>query len=122
MWASFDDPDYDNDDSEFANIRLLYFSNQVTQDSTFPDEEVPMIPCQNEYMPNTTKDAWYPGTFYCPDWSEDHSLYATYKHDIKSYFRLEVHRCDPERRAKVGKECASRYDINLWFSKRIYAM
>ena len=30
VWASFDVPNYDNNDNEYAEIRMHYYSNEVT--------------------------------------------------------------------------------------------
>jgi hypothetical protein len=107
IWASISDPDFDNEDNEFAEIRLHYYSNVETQNASYPDEEVKMVQCHNEFIDPNVEGLWYPGKLYCPDWTDDHNLLGTYRHNIHSWVRLAVHKCDPERRAKIGKKCAS---------------
>ena len=122
VWASFSTAEFDNDDNPWATIRLHYLSNEVTQNGTYPQEEVPMIPCTNEFIDPNVVDLWYPGTIYCPDWTDRHRLLASYRHNIHSWLRLAVHRCDPERRALEGKECASDDEINEFLFKNIYTV
>jgi hypothetical protein len=44
MWSSFTTPDFNNDDSEYAEIRLHYFNN-LENIGDFPAVEVPMKEC-----------------------------------------------------------------------------
>ena len=81
-----------------------------------------MKPCINQFLDPNSVDLWYPGTFYCPEWTDDHVLYNTYRGDIHTWIRLSVHRCDPERRALMGKECATDDKIDEFFSKNIFNM
>ena len=81
-----------------------------------------MIPCTNDLADPNVMGLWYPGTFYCPDWNDDHHLYQTYRANVHTWIRLAVHRCDPERRALKGKECASETAINDFFSSRVFTM
>ena len=122
VWASFENAEYDNDDNPWATIRLHYLSNEVTRNGSYPAEEVPMVPCENKFVDPNVKDLWYPGIIYCPDWQDRHRLYGTYRHNIHSWLRLAVHRCDPERRAAVGKECADEEEINQFFFANIYTV
>ena len=75
FWASFLDTEYDNLDNEFAEIRLHYYTNEETKNDIYPIEEIPMIPCTNELEDPDGIELWYPGTLYCPEWSDKHVLY-----------------------------------------------
>ena len=44
IWASFTDPSFDNDDNEYATIRMHYYSDESTLDGSY-EEDVPMVPC-----------------------------------------------------------------------------
>jgi len=65
IWSTFITPDFNNDDSEFAEIRLHYTE---ANGSDYKKEEVPMIECDIDLMTPEGKNNWYPGTTYCPDW------------------------------------------------------
>ena len=119
IWASFSDPNFDNDDNQYATIKMHYFSNEITKNLTYPEEEVPMVACQNEYLEPLVQ-AWYPGIIYCPDWKDNHTLSKNYLYETHSWSRLAVHRCDSEKRALVNKTCASDEEINKWLSQTIY--
>ena len=44
------------------------------EDGTYIADDVPMIPCVNEFMSEAMQNSFYPGTFYCPEWDENHYL------------------------------------------------
>jgi hypothetical protein len=50
FWSSFNSPLFDNNDSEYAEIRLHYYNNNITQGGAAPIEEVPMKECQIDGM------------------------------------------------------------------------
>jgi hypothetical protein len=50
VWSSFTDPTFNNDDSEFAEIRLHYYNNNNTLDGVSPNEEVRMKECAIDGM------------------------------------------------------------------------
>jgi hypothetical protein len=122
LWASIGDPDFDNDDNPYAKIIMYYYSNLETRNSSYPNEEVPMVPCTNDWIEPNVAEIWYPGTVYCPDWSDRHVLFATYRHNIFSWVRFAVKKCDREARALEGKECASDEEINDFLSTYIYTI
>ena len=47
-------------------------------------------------------------------------MFRTYLYSIHTWFRLAVHRCDPERRAQVNKTCASSEEIDDWLSSNLF--
>jgi hypothetical protein len=49
-------------------------------------------------------------------------MYTNYRETVSSWFRLAVHKCNPERRALKGKTCASEEEINEFFTQNIFAM
>ena len=121
IWASIADPEFDNDDSEYATIKLKYYSNLETQNNTYPDEDIPMKKCENLFVEENVRDLWYPGNVYCPDFSENHFLKATYRHNLHSWLRLVVYRCDPAERLLIGKSCKSDEEINEWLYTNIFS-
>jgi hypothetical protein len=78
---------------------MYYYSNLETKNATYPEEEIPMVPCTNEYVDPNVMELWYPGTIYCPDWNDEHVLFATYRHNLNAWLRFSVKRCDKEARA-----------------------
>jgi hypothetical protein len=81
-----------------------------------------MKACHIDGISQEVELLWYPGTIYCPDWNDEHVMFTNYREAITSWFRVAVHRCNPERRALKGKTCASDDDINDFFSQNIFTM
>ena len=50
VWASIADPDFDNDDNEYARIQMKLFSNLETENSTYTEEDVPLKKCENKHL------------------------------------------------------------------------
>jgi hypothetical protein len=59
---------------------------------------------------------------YCPDWSNQHVMFSNWEKEKYTWFRLAVHKCDPERRALKGKTCASEDEINEYFNQYFFLM
>jgi hypothetical protein len=57
-----------------------------------------MVKCEIEGAGDNYKKFWHSGNVYCPEWSDEHSLYANYNYDIHSWLRLAVHKCNPVER------------------------
>ena len=81
-----------------------------------------MVPCDNEYISQIPKKYWYLGNFYCPDWKDSHKLQNTWHHKVHTYGALEVHRCDPERRAKLNKTCASDEEVDNFLNSNTFVV
>ena len=80
-----------------------------------------MVKCKQEMIESPYRhDQYFPGYVYCPDWSDKHELRASYRHNLKSWVRLAVHKCDNETRALEGKVCKSDEEINQWLYSNIY--
>jgi hypothetical protein len=121
IYASIGDVDFDNDDNEYGTIEMHYYSNRETRNTTYPKDNVKMVPCDVENAGEIYKQLWHPGLVYCPEWSDEHALFTNYNYDIHSWLRLAVHKCDPEQRAKVGKSCKSDQEIDKYFDSNLYA-
>ena len=53
LWAAFQNTDFDNDDSEYAKIKLHYYSNGSNlekKNSTNTKNEIPLVKCRQEMM------------------------------------------------------------------------
>lgn len=98
--------EYDNDNNPYIKIRAYL---KVSSDDGSNYIEVPMIKCDNQYMPQILKDNDYPGQFYCPDFEEEQELFANYLYQDHSYFRLAFERCNNET---IGITCATKEQID----------
>jgi hypothetical protein len=121
IYASIGDKEFDNDDNEYGTIEMHYYSNTITQNTTYPKEDVKMVPCDIEGAGDIYKRLWHPGLIYCPEWTDHHSLFANYNYDIHSWLRLAVHKCDLEAREKIGKTCKTDAEIDKYFDSNLYA-
>jgi hypothetical protein len=45
IYTSIGDPDFDNDDNEYGSIQMHYYSNRVTKNTSYPTDNVKMVPC-----------------------------------------------------------------------------
>lgn len=125
LYSSFVNPEFDNDDSEFAEIRLHYLSNVGTGMPYAIPEEVPMMECDIKKIDGLDPEydhPFYPGKIYCPDWKDEHMMFSDWNAPVSSWFFLAVHKCDPDRRALKGKECASDEKINDFFDENIFSL
>ena len=57
------DPEFDQFDNEYLEFRfkMLHLENDV-----YSELVVPIVPCENELMPEFQKQLWYSGQYYCP--------------------------------------------------------
>jgi len=98
--------DFDNDDNPYIKIRSKIKTNKgITQ--------MDMVPCEDiSWVPDDLIKKWYVGQFYCPDYTNEHFMLASYYHDEYSMVWYDIMKCDPEERALLGKECASNDEID----------
>lgn len=83
---------------------------------------IDMVECDTELMEHNLKEMWYPGKLWCPQYQEDHLLFANYNYAHHSWMRLGVHHCDPVQRAKEGKDCATKDQIDEYVHSYIFSL
>jgi hypothetical protein len=49
-------------------------------------------------------------------------MMANYNYDRRAWVRVSVHTCDPEERAKIGKECASEAGIQKFLDENLFLL
>ena len=113
------DPKFNNDDNPYIKFKLYHYDNYESKTSPQDKREIPLVPCENEYVDDVLKDIWYPGQYYCPGYTEGDYLYSNYYKSVSAWMRLVIHLCNPEERAAQGKTCASRYEIDEYLYSNI---
>ena len=61
FWVQMTDPTYDNDDNPFIKFKLHHYDNVVSKTAPQDHREIPLVPCDNEYVDDVLKEIWYPG-------------------------------------------------------------
>lgn len=60
--------DFDNDNNPYMKMKLYIYHNLNGYDET---TRVPLVECQNKFLPQSVIDMDYYGKFYCPDFSDN---------------------------------------------------
>jgi hypothetical protein len=94
---------------------MLYKSNLRNPDETWTTEEVSLVPCED-----FTKSSNWDSYFLCPDWNDEHVMFANYQYSQTAWIRLLLQRCDSDERAKLNKTCKSEDEIDEYFAKNVF--
>ena len=111
------DTKFQNEDNPYGEFKLHKYSsirdyNSILTEGQKPtlDEIVELRDCNygKSNDTHTSGTVWdLKQTYYCPVWKDNDFLYGNYYSDKTAWYRLAMHECDPEERAKVGKTCKS---------------
>jgi hypothetical protein len=113
--AQMIDPDYVNDDNEYGKIKVIYKSNLASGgEESWTNEDIDLVPCES-FQDNPWDD-----NFLCPDWSDEHVMFANYQYTETAWTRLLVEKCDTEERALLGKTCKSEDEINEYYATKLF--
>ena len=121
IWTNFGDADFDNNDNPYIKIKTHYYSNMEGEDSQY-SHPIEMVECDHEYVTDEVKQLWYPGKFYCPEWTDEHVLHTNYNYVNHTWFRVAVHYCNEQERAQIGKTCAPKQEIEDYLDKFTYSL
>ena len=103
------DSTFKNTDNPYGEFKLHRYTtiedhNKILTEGEKPsrDEIIELRDC--DYGKSDEKNQmWSVGnTMYCPVWKETDFLYGNLYEPKTSWFRLAMHECDAEKRAKVG--------------------
>lgn len=61
FWIQMTDPEFKNDDNPFIKFKLYYYENYGGKKPEWDIKEIPLDPCDNEYVDDVVKKYWYPG-------------------------------------------------------------
>ena len=115
LWSHFADSDFDNADSRYVKIKMHMYSNTFNSDDgevQYSEREIDMVQCTNENVLNRrSKEKFFPGRFWCPQFTDEDYLQADYNQERNSWMRLVVHYCNLTERSREGKDCASNHEI-----------
>ena len=118
-----------NEDNPYGEFKLHRYTtiedhtnilNEVEKPSR--DEIIELRDCDFG-KPKDKNSNWnLKNTYYCPVWKNTDFLYGNLYTPKTSWFRLAMHECDSEKRAKVGKTCKSKEEIQDYFFRTILAL
>ena len=116
MFSQVLDKDFDNDSNPYLKMKLFIYTNQNGPDETV---RVPLIKCENPYLPKSIIDWGYYGQFYCPDWSDEDILWNNYYYKDNSWLRWTIERCQDDDSAVP---CATKDEIDDYAHNNIMVL
>ena len=80
---------------------------------------VPMIACENKFLPKSVTDMDYFGKYYCPDFGDEDRLLNNYYYADHAWMRWTIERCQEEHSTVP---CASKAEIDQYAYENIVVL